>query len=250
MFEQSFIGPQSRARTGWTVLLSSGLQVAIVAAAAVIPLLNPELLPRLVASGIFLAPPGPPPGRAPVPEGAARPRPRARRPAPAGFYEPSSVPRGLKQVIDEPAGDDPDAEDGVIGGVPHSGPPSRLLAAILENARSPMPPEPPPAPAVTKSREPVRITVGGNVQQGLLIERVQPVYPPAAVQLRIQGTVHLRGIVGTDGRIKELVLVSGHPLLAPAALAAVSRWRYRATLLNGEPVEVVAPIEVRFLLNR
>jgi len=89
-----------------------------------------------------------------------------------------------------------------------------------------------------------------QLEQGMLVERAQPVYPPMAIQLRIQGTVHLRTIVGTDGRIKELAVVSGHPLLVQAAVAAVRQWRYRPTVLNREAVEVVAPVEVHFTLAR
>lgn len=82
-----------------------------------------------------------------------------------------------------------------------------------------------------------------------LIKRVEPVYPALARQARISGTVELTGIIGTDGRIKELRVLRGHPLLAKAALDAVRQWIYEATLLNGEPVEVIAPITVTFRLN-
>jgi protein TonB len=82
-----------------------------------------------------------------------------------------------------------------------------------------------------------------------LLHRVEPVYPPLARQTRISGTVELTGVVGTNGRIRELRVVSGHPFLAAAALEAVRQWVYEPTLLNGEPVEVIAPITVNFRLN-
>ena len=78
--------------------------------------------------------------------------------------------------------------------------------------------------------------------------RMLPGYPALARQARIQGTVHLAGIVGRDGSIQQLRVVSGHPLLVGAALAAVRQWLYQPTLLNGEPVEVFAPIDVTFTL--
>jgi protein TonB len=91
--------------------------------------------------------------------------------------------------------------------------------------------------------------VGGEVLGAKILSRVNPVYPPLAKQARIQGLVKLEGVIAKDGTIEQLRLLSGHPLLAPAALAAVKQWRYRPTLLNGEPVEVVAPIEVHFILS-
>jgi protein TonB len=82
-----------------------------------------------------------------------------------------------------------------------------------------------------------------------LIHRVEPLYPPLARQTRVSGVVELVGIIATDGRIRELKLLSGSPLLAPAALEAVRQWVYEPTLLNGEPVELVATISVIFRLN-
>ena len=82
-----------------------------------------------------------------------------------------------------------------------------------------------------------------------LVHRVDPVYPPFARQARISGTVELTGVIGIDGRIRELQIVHGHPFLAKAALEAVRQWMYEPTLLNGAAVEVIAPITVNFLLN-
>jgi protein TonB len=81
------------------------------------------------------------------------------------------------------------------------------------------------------------------------IYRVEPVYPPLAITTRTEGTVRLVGILGTDGRIRSLQVLAGHPLLVKAAMDAVRQWVYAPTLLNGEPVEVQAPIEVRFVLK-
>jgi len=103
-------------------------------------------------------------------------------------------------------------------------------------------------PAVVKPPEtPVR--VGGDVQSAKLIKQVLPVYPRPASQLRISGTVRLLGIIAKDGTIQRLQVLSGHPLLRQAALDAVSQWVYRPTFLNGQPVEVEAPIEVIFTLR-
>jgi protein TonB len=77
-----------------------------------------------------------------------------------------------------------------------------------------------------------------------------PEYPALAKAARISGVVHLIGIIARDGTIRNLQLVSGHPLLAHAAMEAVEQWVYRPTLLNGEPVEVIAPIDVYFTLGQ
>ena len=93
-----------------------------------------------------------------------------------------------------------------------------------------------------------RIRVGGNVQASKLINHPSPVYPPLAKQARISGVVQLNAVVGTDGYMKELSVVSGHPLLVQAALDAVRQWAYQPTLLNGQPVEVVTVVDVNFSL--
>ncbi|HEV2691198.1 MAG TPA: energy transducer TonB [Bryobacteraceae bacterium] len=82
-----------------------------------------------------------------------------------------------------------------------------------------------------------------------LVKQVMPVYPPMAKTAHISGTVRLLGIIGKDGTIRNLQTISGHPWLARAAVEAVSQWVYRPTLLSGEPVEVICPIDVNFTLG-
>jgi len=94
------------------------------------------------------------------------------------------------------------------------------------------------------------LKVGGNVQAARIVNRVQPVYPPLARQTRISGTVRLHAIIGKDGTIQSLEVLSGHPLLQQAALDAVRQWRYQPTLLNGDPVDVDTTIDVIFSLNQ
>ena len=83
----------------------------------------------------------------------------------------------------------------------------------------------------------------------LLIHRVEPEYPQAAKWIHLSGTVVLRARIGTDGEVHELETVSGNPLLAQAARAAVLQWRYRPTMLNGQAVEVETQITVNFVMN-
>jgi protein TonB len=82
------------------------------------------------------------------------------------------------------------------------------------------------------------------------IVKVQPVYPPLAKQARIQGVVILEAIIGKDGAVTEVKVISGHPLLQQAAIDAVSQWKYKPTLLNGEPVEVVTTVTVNFAFQQ
>ena len=106
----------------------------------------------------------------------------------------------------------------------------------------------PAASGAATSPSDAALRVGANVQAANLITKVTPVYPPLAKQARIQGTVRFNAVIGKDGSIKELTLVSGHPLLVPSANEAVRQWVYRPTLLNGQPVEVMTQIDVNFAL--
>ena len=102
--------------------------------------------------------------------------------------------------------------------------------------------------AIPKAATPQRVRVSQGVSQGLLIHKVQPQYPPLARQARIQGIVVLQALIGKDGAIQNLHVVSGHPMLTGAALDAVKQWRYKPYFLNGEPVEVETTINVNFTL--
>ena len=107
-----------------------------------------------------------------------------------------------------------------------------------------------PPKEAPKPQTPQRIRVGGNVQAANLLRKVVPVYPPLAKQARIQGTVRFTAVIGKDGTIQNLQVITGHPLLQQAAMDAVRQWQYRPTLLNGEPVEVVTTIDVNFTLSQ
>ncbi len=94
------------------------------------------------------------------------------------------------------------------------------------------------------------IRVGGNVQQMNLIDMPAPEYPALAKQARIQGTVRFNVIIAKDGTVTNLNLVSGHPLLIPAATESARRARYKPTLLNGQPVEVSTQVDINFTLSQ
>jgi len=154
-----------------------------------------------------------------------------------------SIPRGIAYV------DEPKVPD--VGFVPSlSGSDIRdllrnMIDPAIEPARptDPGPPPPPPPTPVVKA-EPIR--QGGVVQAANLIYQVKPEYPPLARAARIQGVVVMEAVISREGSIETLRVVSGHPLLNQAALDAVKQWKYRPTLLNGEPVEVITTVTVMF----
>lgn len=159
------------------------------------------------------------------------------------FTAPTTVPSHILLIDD--LGDAP----------PISGNPSTfsagpaILGAIGTGGRSIAPPvEPQVTPQKIEVRKPV--PMGGRVQEARLIKRIMPVYPPLARSMRLSGVVHLIGVIAKDGTIQKLEVIDGHPLFTRAALDAVQQWVYRPTLLNGEAVEVIAPIEVHFTLSQ
>lgn len=88
-----------------------------------------------------------------------------------------------------------------------------------------------------------------SIHAGRILHKVSPDYPKKARKRGVEGSVRLHAIIGKDGSIRELSVISGDPLLTDAALNAVRQWRYQPTLLNGDPVEVDTTIDVTFALN-
>jgi protein TonB len=168
---------------------------------------------------------------------------------------PIHIPSKPAEIIDdEPlVSSGPGVRGGVVGGV-ENGVPGGVLSSIIDQGRPFVPPPqtvvhetPKTAPApVVVAKAPVRIS---QLQLATPIRKVEPVYPYLAKQAHISGTVELVGVLGTDGRIHELHVVSGHPLLIQAAVDAVKQWIFAPTILNGQAVEVQAPIQVRFVLS-
>jgi TonB family protein len=94
-----------------------------------------------------------------------------------------------------------------------------------------------------------RVRVSQGVATGLLVSKVQPIYPPSARTSRIQGVVVLQAEISPAGDVAELKLISGDPMLAPAATDAVKQWKYRPYLLNGKAVAVETQVTVSFSLR-
>ena len=96
---------------------------------------------------------------------------------------------------------------------------------------------------------PGRIRQDASQMSARLVSKTAPVYPPLAKQARIQGIVKLQALIGKDGSVQNLTVISGHPLLVLASLDAVRNWVYQPTKLNGDPVEVLTEIDVNFTLS-
>jgi len=105
-----------------------------------------------------------------------------------------------------------------------------------------------PTPAQPATPASTRILVSVGVSEGLLVKQVPPIYPPLARQARIQGTVVLQAIIDKDGSVKNLQLVSGHPMLVNAAMDAVMQWQYKPYVVDGAAVEVQTTVNVNFSL--
>jgi protein TonB len=88
-----------------------------------------------------------------------------------------------------------------------------------------------------------------TIDPAMLIHRVEPEYPSLAKQLRREGRVELRALIGTDGTIQSLQIVSGDPLFLLSARDAVQQWRYKPTILNGQPVEIDTYVTVVYTLQ-
>jgi TonB family protein len=93
-----------------------------------------------------------------------------------------------------------------------------------------------------------RIMVNGAIQAAQLVKKVEPIYPPLARQTKVSGVVKLRVLIDKDGRVYQLQVISGHPLLIQSAMDAVKQWEYKPTLLKGQRVMVETEIDVIFSL--
>ncbi|HVO80914.1 MAG TPA: TonB family protein [Terriglobales bacterium] len=104
------------------------------------------------------------------------------------------------------------------------------------------------APVNVPAQPPQTIRISQGVSQGLLLKRVQPVYPQQALEMRLQGAVELEANISKDGSITKIKVLSGSAVLAQAAVDAVRRWKYQPYFLNGEPVDIQTQITVNFKL--
>lgn len=242
MFEDSLLesGGKLKTKRGRTTTVAFIIEIIILCVLVLLPLIFTEALPTKQLMTLITAPPPPPPP--PPPPAAAPPKiVKVQSELDNGqLRQPTAIPKKIQMIKEDEA--PPPAVGGVMGGVP-GGVPGGQMGGVLGSVMSSVP------TAVPKVATPQRVRVSQGVSQGLLVHKVQPTYPPLARQARIQGVVVLEAVIGKDGSITGLHVVSGHPMLTNAALEAVKEWKYKPYYLNGEPVEVSTTINVNFTLS-
>jgi periplasmic protein TonB len=244
MFEDSLIesGGKLKTRRGWTSVVSFLIQFMIIGVMVLIPLIFTEALPKSIQLGFLVAPPPPPPPPPPAAAPVKIVKVIQTDIVNGQLRTPTKIPQKVQMIKEEEAPPPVMAATGVVGGVP-GGVPGGSMGGVLGSIASAG-----SNVAMPKVATPQRVRVSSGVSQGLLVRRVNPTYPPLARQARIQGTVILQAQISKTGDIENLQLVSGHPMLAPAAIEAVKQWKYKPYLLNGEPVEVDTQVQVNFTL--
>jgi protein TonB len=234
-------GPRFRGPFGTAASLL--VHAVLVGGVVAVPLLVDAPLPEaagttvqaFLVTPLELAPPPPPP---PPPAPEARPAAKVEAPQVERtdrFVAPIETPAEL--ILE--AGLDLGVEGGVVGGV-EGGVPGGVVGGVIGGL-----PEAPPAPTL----EPIR--VGGRIQEPRKLKGVPPAYPEAARDARIEGVVILEALINPQGRVAEIEVLRGVPLLEEAAVDAVQQWVYMPTLMDGVPVPVLLTVTVRFdLTNR
>jgi periplasmic protein TonB len=248
MFSDSLLdfGTQKK-RKALATTTSLILNCLVIVAMLAVPLMFTEELPKAQLLTFLVAPPPPPP---PPPPAAADVQKVVHQIQTdvlntGELRTPTRIPQKI-QMIKEDDAPPAMATGGVVGGVPGGIPGGQLggvIGGVISSLSS--------LSAVPKfvPVTPRRLRISAGVTRGLLIHREEPTYPTLARSARIQGDVVLSAIIDTNGQIQNLQLVSGHPMLVPAAIAAVKQWRYKPYLLNGQPVEVETTITVIFILS-
>lgn len=256
--------------------VTAAVHVVVLAAVVLVPLLVSQDLPEPTKAGGIRAffvepaappPPPPPPPAPPKAAAVAAPRPttvEAPKPTPVTpkFVAPIETPPELPQeqsvgtegltIADtgvaggveggSPAGVEGGVSGGVEGGVVGGVEGGTVGGQIGGVAGGEPKAEEPPKPS-----GPVR--VGGNIREPKKLRNVPPVYPEVAKQARVQGTVVLEATIDPSGRVDNVRVLRGIPLLNDAAVDAVRKWVYSPTLLNGRPVPVIMTVTVNFTLS-
>jgi protein TonB len=229
-----------RSRRNYVTIISFGIEALAVAALLIGPLLYVHGLPQLQWTSSLIAPPAPPP----LPIATAHSslnHPTSNLDTEGHIIAPHTIPISVVPVVDDAPPAPVDARGlGVVGSTGDG----RGRTGIWGSAGSGLGEVAPPTTS-GRTDKPPRIS---QMMEGNLIYRVQPTYPSLARAARIQGPVVLHAVIGRDGRIENLQVVNGHPMLAGAAIEAVKQWRYRPYVLNGEPIEVETQITVNFNL--
>jgi protein TonB len=249
MFSDSLLefGPQ-RKRKALATTTSFIFNCLAIGVMLILPLVFTEDLPKAQLLTFLVAPPPPPP---PPPPAAAEVQKVVRQIqtdvlSSGQLRTPTKIPQKVQMIKEEEAPPPMPVGGGVVGGVPGGIPGGQIGGVIgsVINSTSSLANVPKFVPVT-----PQRVRISQGVTKGLLIHKEEPVYPTLARAARVQGDVVLSAVIDVNGQIQNLQLVSGHPMLVPAAIAAVKQWRYKPYLLNGQPVEVETTITVIFSLS-
>ena len=238
MFEDSLIesGGKLKTKRGQASLVAFIFEGILIGIMVLIPLLFTEALPKAQLMMSLVAPPPPPPPP-PPPAVVHIVKQVQTNIINDQLRTPTKIPKKIEMIKEDAA--PPPMTAGVVGGISGPGAVGGVIGGIISS--TPV--------AVPKVATPTRIRVSQGVTQGLKIRDVKPSYPPLARQARIQGSVLLQAVISKDGSIQGLRVISGHPMLIPAAIDAVKQWKYKPYILNGEPVEVDTQITVNFTLG-
>lgn len=243
MFDQTFVEATADGRKPVTVAVSLVIQATAISALIVIPLFYTDVIPATVFKKLLIAPVvrlAPIPLR-PAPNTLVRSTPRLN---PKAFTAPVTIPKQINQPAEAASAPDIASVVGVADA--SSSHDSGVIGILSSGNTAPPPPPATPVQPVKQPSGPVRY--GGQVAEANLIQKVTPAYPAIAKSARVQGSVQFTALISKAGNIENLRLVRGHPLLIKAAEQAVLQWKYRPTLLNGTPVEVITDIVVNFTL--
>lgn len=242
MFEDSTFESNGRIRTrsrGW-MIFALILDAAILLALILIPLVHPEALPNQAMAFLMQVPPPPVTPPPTAPRQAVRSTTSATEIIPVEIRAEFQAPRRIPQTIVNSTGPAPgDIRD--VASIDPSGAGPGGDGDVFRSQ---------PAPRVVHPDIKVPMRVPSSVGAGLLIRKVIPPYPELAKVMRVEGTVELAATISKIGTIANLRVVSGPPALQQAAFDAVSNWRYRPYLLNGQPVDVETTVNVVFSLQR
>jgi protein TonB len=236
MFEDSTFASASRIHTRSPHYAAGSLvlQTALLAVLMLIPYLYPSALPSKFLAVPLIAPP-PPAVHVAEPQHAIASTSNRTELLATTIQMPSSIPTHIPHVVDPgPPGPITPGAFGVSSG------PGVLPLGLATSS---------PTQRVHPAKPTGPLHVSSGVAAGQLMVPIQPHYPAIAQQARIQGTVVVSALIGTDGRISSLRALSGPPMLVPAALEAIRQARYRPWTLNGKAVEVETTINVVFTLG-
>ena len=236
-----------KGRQTCATIASFVLQCVMLGVLLLLPLYFTQELPKSQLLTFLVAPPPPPPPP-PAAQQVAKIMKQIQSDMLSGgqLRTPTRIPQKVQMIKEEDAPPPMASTGGVVGGVPGGIPGGQLGGVIggIVNSTSNLAYIPKLQPVV-----PQRVRISQGVTSGMLIHKVEPPYPTIARAARVQGNVVLKAVIDKEGNIQDLQLASGHPMLVPAAIAAVRQWRYRPYLLNGLPVEVETTITVIFTLN-